>query len=32
MNAALAGALDFCAQREIPESAVMVDVDPLSLM
>jgi len=32
MNAALAGALDFCAQREIPESSVMVDVDPLSLM
>jgi primosomal protein N' (replication factor Y) len=32
MNAALAGALDFCAQREIPESAVMVDVDPLTLM
>lgn len=32
LNAALAGALDFCAQREIPESAVMVDVDPLSLM
>jgi primosomal protein N' (replication factor Y) len=32
MNAALAGALDFCAQRKIPESAVMVDVDPLSLM
>lgn len=32
MNAALAGALEFCARREIPESAVMVDVDPLSLM
>jgi primosomal protein N' (replication factor Y) len=32
VNAALTGALEFCAQREIPESAVMVDVDPLSLM
>jgi len=32
MNAALAGALDFCARKEIPESAVMVDVDPISLM
>ncbi len=27
----LAGALDFCAKREIPESAVLVDVDPVSL-
>jgi primosomal protein N' (replication factor Y) len=32
LNSVLAGALEFCAQREIPESAVMVDVDPLSLM
>ncbi|MGH9793681.1 MAG: replication restart helicase PriA, partial [Candidatus Acidiferrales bacterium] len=32
MNRALAGALDFCAKKEIPESAVMVDVDPISLM
>jgi len=27
----LAAALDFCAQKEIPENAVQVDVDPLSL-
>ncbi len=32
MNRALAAALDFCAKKEIPESAVMVDVDPISLM
>ena len=32
LNAALAGALEFCAKKEIPESAVMVDVDPISLM
>ena len=28
---ALAGALDFCAKKEIPETAVIVDVDPVSL-
>ena len=28
----LAAALDFCAKKEIPESAVHVDVDPLSLL
>ncbi|MGB6265747.1 MAG: primosomal protein N', partial [Candidatus Acidiferrales bacterium] len=28
---ALAGSLDFCAKKEIPESAVLVDVDPTSL-
>ncbi|HKV04072.1 MAG TPA: primosomal protein N' [Candidatus Acidoferrales bacterium] len=27
----LAGALDFCAAKEIPETAVIVDVDPTSL-
>jgi primosomal protein N' (replication factor Y) len=27
----LAAALDFCARKEIPENAVLVDVDPLSL-
>jgi len=27
----LAGALEFCAKKEIPESAMLVDVDPLSL-
>jgi primosomal protein N' (replication factor Y) len=32
LNAALAGALDFCAKKEISESALLVDVDPLSLM
>ncbi len=32
LNSVLAGALDFCAKKEIPESAVLVDVDPLSLM
>ncbi len=29
---ALAGCVAFCAQREIPETAVLVDVDPVSLM
>jgi primosomal protein N' (replication factor Y) len=28
---ALAGALDFCAAKEIPEGAVIVDVDPTNL-
>ena len=28
----LVAALDFCAKKEIPESAVHVDVDPLSLL
>ena len=28
---ALAGCLDFCAAKEIPETAVIVDVDPSSL-
>jgi primosomal protein N' (replication factor Y) len=27
----LAGALDFCAAKEIPETAVLVDVDPINL-
>ncbi len=27
----LAGALDFCAAKEIPETAVLVDVDPVNL-
>ncbi|HEX5425868.1 MAG TPA: primosomal protein N' [Candidatus Acidoferrales bacterium] len=27
----LSGALDFCAQQEIPETAMIVDVDPASL-
>jgi primosomal protein N' (replication factor Y) len=31
LHAALAGALDFCAKKEIPDSAVILDVDPLSL-
>jgi primosomal protein N' (replication factor Y) len=29
---ALSACLDFCAQKEIPADAVLVDVDPLSLM
>ncbi len=29
---ALAGAVEFCAKKEIPERALMVDVDPVSLM
>ena len=28
---ALSGALDFCAAKEIPETAVIIDVDPTSL-
>jgi len=31
LGKALAGALDFCAAREIPSTAVIVDVDPTSL-
>jgi primosomal protein N' (replication factor Y) len=31
LSQALAGALDFCVKKEIPETAVIVDVDPASL-
>jgi primosomal protein N' (replication factor Y) len=31
LSQALSGALDFCAKKEIPETAVIVDVDPVSL-
>ena len=31
LSQALAGCLDFCASKQIPESAVIVDVDPASL-
>jgi primosomal protein N' (replication factor Y) (superfamily II helicase) len=31
LSQALSGALDFCASKEIPETAVIVDVDPASL-
>ncbi len=31
LHTALAGALDFCAKKNIPDSAVILDVDPLSL-
>src|SRR5271154_619595 len=31
LSQALSGALDFCAKKEIPENAVIVDVDPASL-
>jgi len=31
LGQALAGALDFCAARKIPETAVVVDVDPMNL-
>jgi primosomal protein N' (replication factor Y) (superfamily II helicase) len=31
MSRVLSGALDFCAAKEIPETAVIVDVDPASL-
>ncbi len=31
MSRVLSGALDFCAAKEIPDSAVIVDVDPASL-
>jgi primosomal protein N' (replication factor Y) (superfamily II helicase) len=31
MSRVLSGALDYCAEKEIPETAVIVDVDPASL-
>lgn len=31
LGKALAGALDFCAAKQLPETAVIVDVDPISL-
>ena len=31
LSQALSGALDFCAKKEIPETGVIVDVDPTSL-
>jgi primosomal protein N' (replication factor Y) (superfamily II helicase) len=31
LNKALTAALDFCVQKEIPDSAVLVDVDPTNL-
>jgi primosomal protein N' (replication factor Y) (superfamily II helicase) len=31
LHEALAGVLDFCAKKEIPDSAIILDVDPLSL-
>jgi primosomal protein N' (replication factor Y) len=31
LGKALAGCLDFCAAKEIPETAILVDVDPTSL-
>jgi primosomal protein N' (replication factor Y) len=31
LGKALAGALDFCAEKQFPETAVIVDVDPISL-
>jgi primosomal protein N' (replication factor Y) (superfamily II helicase) len=31
LGRALAGALDFCASKQIPEAAVLVDVDPTNL-
>lgn len=31
LSQALSGALDFCGKKEIPETAVIVDVDPASL-
>ncbi len=31
LGKALAGCLDFCAAQQIPETAVLVDVDPISL-
>ncbi len=31
LHDALAGCLDFCAKKNIPDSAVILDVDPLSL-
>lgn len=32
LSQVLAAALDFCAKKEVPETAILVDVDPLSLM
>jgi primosomal protein N' (replication factor Y) (superfamily II helicase) len=31
LHEALAGSLEFCAKKEIPDNAVIVDVDPLNL-
>ena len=31
LNQLLSGALDFCAKKQIPDAAVIADVDPLSL-
>jgi primosomal protein N' (replication factor Y) len=31
LSGALSGCLDFCASKDIPETAVIVDVDPASL-
>ena len=31
LHDALAGVLDFCAKKQIPDSAIILDVDPLSL-
>ena len=31
LSEALSGALDFCGKKEIPETAMIVDVDPTSL-
>jgi primosomal protein N' (replication factor Y) len=32
LSGVLAGALEYCAKRKVPETAVLVDVDPLSLL
>ena len=32
LTRALSACLDFCAHKEIPENAVLVDVDPVSLL
>jgi hypothetical protein len=32
MTKLLSGAMNFCDAQEIPQTAVLVDVDPLSLM
>ncbi len=32
LTSVLAACLDYCEQKQIPESAVLIDVDPLSLM
>ncbi|HUO34184.1 MAG TPA: primosomal protein N' [Candidatus Acidoferrum sp.] len=32
LAAALQGSIEFCAKREIPDGAVIVDVDPISLL